>query len=287
MNLKLKLLTGAALVGLSALAVPSTAQATAFATTAALVTNASFGGAGFTGFDTFGPFILRTTSTTLDGNTVNTSLISVTGAGASLDQPLNCQGNCAGFTNNSFFTGDASAPQFAVADSHELNTVISAGTATWGSRTSAKVEGDHGGSASTGSSNELDWNFTSPGGIVSLHLDTQLLAFLSTTVQGESADGTLNIAVSISGAGGPTTVASFNDFISDIDAPGTRGNPSVVSGSFDFSTSVSAGAHTLRIVFDSAADASSIAVPEPATLSLFGLGLLGAGFVSRRRRAKA
>src|SRR5438552_14805178 len=160
---------------------PSAAEATAYSSTELQVTSGSFSGAGFTGFSSFF-FSLRDISAELNGVTVHSGgLLFSTTAGSSLDQPVTFINTatspggcvslvaCGGFLNNIFFPSVGVTPglgNYAVADTHELNTLISAGTGNWGTRSQAQLTGPTEASAQTGADNTLSWNFTSPGGLV-------------------------------------------------------------------------------------------------------------------------
>ena len=302
-----KVLAGAAAMLMAAVAVvPSTAEATAYASSSLEVDEALFSGAGFTGFSSFF-FRLNQISATVNGVTTSSpgTLTSLTG-GSSLDQPVVKQNggscvslaSCGTFVNNDFFPSQgplAVGGNYAVADSHELNTAISAGTGLWGSLAQAQLTGPVTATAQTGTDNTLQWNFTSPGGAVNFSADLTQNFHVLLDASGILAHATAGLRVLIQQGG--ATVATLYDLSTDAGAVGCRDTTITATANVhpcdDITRAISGSAvltpgnYSLLIAFGTSADVvqgEPVRVPEPATLTLLGLGVIGAAYAVRRRR---
>jgi PEP-CTERM motif-containing protein len=277
---------------------PLVAEATSYSSSVLLVTNGSFSGAGFSGtFDSFF-FRLNQTSTTLNGVTISSpGTIIQTTAGSSLDQPVVCQGGiCGTYVNNVFFpTKDVNAANgsYAYADTHELVTTISAGNGTWGSATQSQLTGAGTGSAQTGTDNTLQWNFTSGGGLVTFSglLSNNFELFLDTNGNLAHGTGTFTVEVRTQTDQLVATLFDLSTFAAACSS-GTRvlagdSHPcdDLLNQAISGGVVLAPGAYSLLIHFGTSTDVLQRAVPEPVSMSLFGLGLVGVAFFARRRRA--
>jgi len=310
---RFKLLSGVAAIGLVAL-LPTQANATAYGFSAVDVNFVSFNvnvtgpGAAVTSgnFDSFS-FVDAALTTNLNGNNLSSAggPIVKTSAGSSLDQPIIGQGNTASFVNNVYFPTPApgSIPgAYAVADSHELNTTIfNSHTGHFGAEAGSQVGGSLA-IASTVAGNTMTWGMNVTGASASTHFTPTVnwvreeTALLSTTLAGESAKETLNFTISLQDAAGKTqtrTIINSNRSIGTNQSPLTFADTEITNGlpmnnlvvgetiSFDFTSN---GEYTLQFAFLASSQATS--VPEPASLTLLGAGLIGLGMVARRRRRK-
>jgi hypothetical protein len=275
---------------------PVAVEATPYASSILGVTDGTFSGAGFVGFSSF-DFRLNQISATLNGTTVNSpgTVTSDTG-GSSLDQPVTCisnpLGGCASFVNNVYFPSlgvNAVGGSYAVADSNMTNTAISAGTGIWGSETQAQLNAPGNATAQTGTDNALQWDFESPGGLVAIDFDLTRNFEIFKDVVGEFARATSNILVQIFDADGnlvATLFSSTRQATLSKNAPGNDIHPlddvtTAAHGEFFLDP----GLYSLLITFGTSVDVRQAAVPEPTTLGLLGLGLVGSAYFSRRRRS--
>jgi hypothetical protein len=288
-----------AVVVMAALAfVPMAVEATPYASSTLLVTNADFDGPAFSTFF----FRENQTSATLNGVTVNSPSNLTAFAPTGLDQPISCVGNCGSFVNNVFFPSpgvNVVAGSYAISDSHMLVNAINPPDATaagtWGSRTQAQLNTGTVGSAQTGTDNTLQWNFTISSQIgsandIALDFDLTRNFHIHTDALGEFASASSNILVQILREDGTVLLTLLDLTISN--------SISQLSGAEDLfsqndatihealvANDLANGIYSLLIRFGTSADVGKAAVPEPATLTLLGLGLVSAAYVSRRRRS--
>jgi hypothetical protein len=277
-------------------------------------------GGEFTGF-TPGGFFFQSSglSLTRNGSTVASTPSSSTAAGGgSIDTTPLCVGDCAGInvnTNNynvipaggsmpvNPIPGPSTRGSFLLADMFMTDTVISGATpdGEFGAQAGAQLTGDNNGIAQSGTAHLMQWSFSlANADSVNFSWDQTTVLAASISNLNEKAAATLNFNITILDAdGAPINDQSFDssDTLSQssvsfngLTAPRTNNGGSGISiiedGHF-LESDLAAGDYVLQITFDSTASVTSVSIPEPGALALFGMGLLGMGMVARRRRNNA
>jgi len=301
--LSTKALVGAAVIG-QLVAFSSQANATAFAYSAMSVENFSMNNE-FGGFSTF-QFTSQGLSTTLNGNNVSSGQLTCGPASCNLDQAQIVQGGAPFAADNLYFGANrptllSTISNYAVADSHMTETVILSGTGgVFGTQSGSQVFGGKTGAASTGTLNSMTWNFNvsagelaaaqAGGGVLDLTWTSDVLhnTYAEVTNAGEPARATLTYTIALikQGGGGSAPIEIFDINRSIQFGPDSAGVADEEfldeAGSFVITE---AGNYIFNITFDSSAQSTSINLPEPGTLGLIGLGLIGLGAAYRRKRA--
>jgi hypothetical protein len=275
--------------------VPTAVEATAYASSTLQVSNMVFTGPGFLSFN----FRENQTSATVNGITQQNAGPLVGGSGASLNQTPSCVGaSCLIYADNSWFPSvgvNNALGNYATADSHMLDTRIHAPVpgsgGFFGSNAQAQLVSPIFATAQTGTDNSMAWTFTvgAGGADIRLVFDLQQNFHLHTDATGESALGTNNIRVAINSTA--ATQVLFEDRHSDSinESDGAQDIHPLNDVSTHINTGLvhlAGGNYTLRITFDTSADVTqnNRRVPEPASFSLLGVGLVGATYFVRRRR---
>jgi len=296
-----KALVGAAVLG-QMLSFSSQANATAYAYSAlevsSFIMNNEFGG-----FSSF-TFTSQPLSASLNATNASTiQLVSNTEA-TGTNQSQITLGSTAFAADNSYF--GANRPtllnptgNFAVADSHQTNVVILGGTGgNFGTQSGSQVSGGSDGAASTGTLNSLSWTFNvsaaelaATGGVMDLIWTSETLRNVraETTAAGETARATLNMSIDL--FRGSTRIGHlvvFDELVQIAVGPDAGGSltedPFSENGAFVITAT---GNYTFTINYDSSTQVASVALPEPGTLGLIGLGLLGLGGAAHRRKRAA
>jgi hypothetical protein len=231
----------------------------------------------------------------------------------SLDIALNCQGNCAPFSNNSFTAGvPGPLPNangaYAAADAHMLNTSIRGadGPAAGHFGVMAIAQADPAGNshAQTSASLSMKWDF-SVATTTTLHFSWNELVSAASQITDSAitslALATLHFTLDV----GNCLSASSSSGVDSLDvggghcvdtaqaktkpsSPNTSNGLPVNQNEFhSFSAVVGPGSGSLDFEFAASADAITNPIPEPMTLGLFGGGLLGLGLLRRRRQNAA
>jgi hypothetical protein len=319
-KLVLKTLVGAAAIG-QLLTVSSQANATAYAYSALQITNYVMSNE-FGGFSTF-EFTSQPLSASLTGFAPASTAQIVSNVPGGTTNPTQVKLGSTGFAADNAYFG-ANRPtllnppgNFAVADSHQTNTTILSGSGgVFGSQSGAQVSGGSAGAASTGTLNSLSWTFNvsaaeiaaadATPGVVRLawSFDTLRNIRVETTQAGETARATMGFTINLQKDGVTLKTRRFDDQFDANDelieaatlqqvlnlqsGPGSAGSSSEISQSFssafNITSAMGAGDYTFNILYDTSTQVSSVALPEPGTVGLIGLGLIGLGAAYRRKR---
>ena len=284
---------------------PMAVEATPYASAVENMTGIQFVGA-----PAFGGFLFVTNPVSVNLNAgFLTSTGNSGGQGFTDNQPMQCLGAVCGtgnFVDNpglptgggSWFPTpnlNAALGSYAVADSQMLATGIQGGNSgTFGTRTQAQLTGPSFARAQTGTSNLMFWSFQVSGANATVSMLGDLVRnfHLHTDAVGEAATGTLDFQIRILNSLGNIVAdftSDFNEQISPIQGARDINLASDAHltnfGVFTTGVVLIPDFYSLTITFDSSTDVRLAAVPEPATLSLLGLGLVGATYLARRRRS--
>jgi hypothetical protein len=288
-----------ALMGATALmGAQKEASATGFAYSAIEVDNFVFTGANFASFN----FSHGGTNVELGGNTDGEPADSAVGAGSVLDVPKTCIGNVAacatfGAASNDDYAGSTPAPgspagNYAVVDMHMDETRVTGGfMGNFGAQSGVQAGGGIGG-VSSATDNELTWSFRlTQAGAVGVSWDQLIRLEVDTTLAGnfpapgDSAVAEVTYIVTITGAD-DVTFLSIEETLEIENSAQATDNQTFVSNLVNQSASadLEAGIYNLNVSFGTRAVATSVNIPEPGTLGMVGIGLIGLGVAGYRRR---
>jgi hypothetical protein len=311
-TLRQGLLAGAAIIGL--MAVTPDANASSYALSQLTVSNMLLSGG-----PTFSTFLFSSsTNAAVTGigagsstpGAVTTAYSFATDASCHSAAPGGCVDPAVQFISNGLVSPGENAftaqnkqpgqfsPSFAYSDAVVRDTKINANPSSTipGGNFKQIAEASVNGTDATAQAGQTTqtWRFSASltsGQVLTLDLDA-VLAFIAdaTDLNALSARAVSDLSMTLQRVGGGSTqTVHFADLDQDVTA--FQGDPlSDFGGTFNgLSESLTAGLDgTYNIIIESLSKVDVVATaPEPATLSLMGLGLLGLGYASRRRRKTA
>ncbi len=252
-------------------------------------------------------------NTDIDLNGVFQSDSDFSSNGAPMDL-YNCLGDCTNYNDNDFtgsiLSGAFGYPNnnFALADSKEGGSPINnvggfapdAG-ASLANASQAGVVGDSEGSSSSNNGLQAAWKFTGISGVIDITFDLTL--YLETLVEIDdifptkaTADYTISFSIcddSVPFSGCPNVWEDGLLGGKASNAPSANGSPRIIGGGWGTPSVSSQTFNTTSLDADKkyqltatiTTKADVVSVPEPTTLALLGIALLGFGATRKRRAA--
>lgn len=209
-----------------------------------------------------------------------------------IDAPLAVEGSYSGGQNNFGFTGTNT--NFARSDSLLTGNLL-AGNVSSSVVAETQVVNNNTGNVSTASTSNSQVSFKATSNFTGLVFNVGGALALYTDLYNSSvnqfADATAAFSITLTDQETGVAVLSFspgslNTGLTDFNTPSSKGSTtassfSLTSNSFDI-----VGGDTYTLQINQTVQADATAVPEPATLGLFGIGLAGIGFLGFRRQKK-